>query len=421
MVVVRGADDQVAPADQVVVTDLVVVDQRSARRFDHAYTGALRGPFGGQWGGERAAQQSLVLQQLGDHLHGVQHLDHACPVVGQRALHRPVCDKALALCLGARAGDVAAVVHPRQRTHAVPTGLAPLGAQVGELHVGPGLDGFFDQIQVVVHWHAIVQQRALGVAHAQGAVIQLQCASWPHQRHPARTDGAKVPVQPGRLGVQRGRQLHGTLAPIQHLRHLCGQCIALLARGLAVHATRHRTGAVHALAAGHTDHLLTKFAQQHALARNVGVRCGHAQDVALRGLAVKSQQQVGRGQVEEMQRMGLHDLSVVHEPTHHLGRARNAVDAQGLVQRLAGGQMVRHGADAAQALHHHRHFPVGAPHDERLEAAELHDVQSCLLHTALGVQQQCDLAVPFHARNGIDHHAARCSAGGGWGGCGHQS
>jgi hypothetical protein len=32
-------------------------------------------------------------------------------------------------------------------------------------------------------------------------------------------------------------------------------------------------------------------------------------------------------------------------------------------------------ADAAQALHHHRHLPVGPALDEDLEAAELDDVQ----------------------------------------------
>ena len=41
--------------------------------------------------------------------------------------------------------------------------------------------------------------------------------------------------------------------------------------------------------------------------------------------------------------------------------------------------MVRHRADAAQALHHHRHFPVWPALDEFLEAAELDDVQAHLM------------------------------------------
>jgi hypothetical protein len=60
-------------------------------------------------------------------------------------------------------------------------------------------------------------------------------------------------------------------------------------------------------------------------------------------------------------------------------------------------QMVRHRADAAQALHHHRHFPVGAAFNEFLEAPKLHDVQARLLHLVVLVQQQGDLAMPLNA------------------------
>ena len=67
--------------------------------------------------------------------------------------------------------------------------------------------------------------------------------------------------------------------------------------------------------------------------------------------------------------------------------------------------MVAHRADAAEPLHHHRHFPVGASLDEFLEAAEFHDVQPDLVHALLVVEQQRHLAVTFDARYGIDRHA----------------
>ena len=60
-------------------------------------------------GDQVVADDVVVVQQVLDGLGGVQHLDHARPVVGQRALHRPPGGKALALCLGAVLGPTDAV------------------------------------------------------------------------------------------------------------------------------------------------------------------------------------------------------------------------------------------------------------------------------------------------------------------------
>jgi hypothetical protein len=84
-----------------------------------------------------------------------------------------------------------------------------------------------------------------------------------------------------------------------------------------------------------------------------------------------------------------------------------------MVQRLAGRQVVRHRADAAQPLHHHRHFPVRPAADELLEAAELDDVQPRLLHAVVLVQQQRHLAMAFDARQRVDGHAAQAFGVGG--------
>ena len=69
--------------------------------------------------------------------------------------------------------------------------------------------------------------------------------------------------------------------------------------------------------------------------------------------------------------------------------------------------MVRYRADAAQALHHHRHFPVGPALDEFLEAAEFDDVQADLVYLVVFVQQQRDLAVALDAGHRIDGHPAQ--------------
>ena len=70
-------------------------------------------------------------------------------------------------------------------------------------------------------------------------------------------------------------------------------------------------------------------------------------------------------------------------------------------------------ADAAQALHHHRQFPVGPALDELLEAAEFDDVQAGLLDAVMVVLQQGDLAVPLDPGQGIDGDAPEAGGLGG--------
>jgi len=54
----------------------------------------------------------------------------------------------------------------------------------------------------------------------------------------------------------------------------------------------------------------------------------------------KAEEQIGRGQKEEMQRVRLQYLAVMHEPTHLLGARRRRADD--MIERLGGGDLVRH-------------------------------------------------------------------------------
>ena len=69
--------------------------------------------------------------------------------------------------------------------------------------------------------------------------------------------------------------------------------------------------------------------------------------------------------------------------------------------------MVADRTDAAQALHHHRRFPIRTTLDEFLEAAEFHDVQTYLMHAIVLVKQQRHLTVTFHARYRVDSDSAQ--------------
>ena len=214
-------------------------------------------------------------------------------------------------------------------------------------------------------------------------------------------------------GVQALGQVHSCLGPGQYLGQLGTQGVALGGIHRPVHATGHRAGAVYPLACGDADDLLAKLAQHHALACGLGVGHRHAHDVALRHLGIEAKQQIGRGQVEEVQRMALHHLPVMHEAADFVGSLGHRPAAHHAVQRLGGRQVVRHRADATQALHQHGHLPVRAAHDELLETPELDDVQPHLLNAVVFVQQQRDLAVAFHARHRVDDHAAQALRVGG--------
>ncbi len=226
----------------------------------------------------------------------MQHLDHARPVVGQRRVDRLALapgDKLAALRFGQRAGDEVAVLQPRQRPHAVPAQLGPQALEEGELHVGPGLDFFFDQVEVALIAGAVEDDLACGVTRPDNAVVQVQRAVGAHQREHVGTKTAEAVIQRRVLRMQLFGNRHGVLRPADHLRHVALQQRTVLEADMLVNAARHRTGAVHPLARRGANHLLAEFAQQHALPGDVGVRLRHADDVAPVHFGVEAEQQVG--------------------------------------------------------------------------------------------------------------------------------
>jgi len=64
--------------------------------------------------------------------------------------------------------------------------------------------------------------------------------------------------------------------------------------------------------------------------------------------------------------------------------------------------MVANRADAAQALHNYRQFPVGPALNEFFETAKLNDVQASLTDMVFLVHQQRHLAVPLDPTQRID-------------------
>ena len=160
-----------------------------------------------------------------------------------------------------------------------------------------------------------------------------------------------------------------TTGPLEHLVDLGEEAVAIRHRQVLVHASRDGARAVNLLAGRRLDHLLPEPAHHHGLRGERGMLGGHREDVtrcdgrleAADGGAVGAEEQVGARKVEEVQRVALEDLPVVHQAPHLLGRGRQHLAADDPVHRLGGGQVMAHRADPAEALHDDRDLPVGPP------------------------------------------------------------
>ncbi len=79
---------------------------------------------------------------------------------------------------------------------------------------------------------------------------------------------------------------------------------------------------MHALFRQSFDHRQPELAQLDAGARQLGIGFDQAGDVARGRIAIHAQQQIGRGQIEEAERVRLYDLGAVNDLAQQLRGAR---------------------------------------------------------------------------------------------------
>ena len=177
--------------------------------------------------------------------------------------------------------------------------------------------------------------------------------------------------------------------------------VALFRRKRLGDAAGNNPSGMDALVAQQLDDALAEAAQGDAGAAQLGLGRRHAQNVAHGGVRVHAQQQVGRGEMEEAQRVRLHHLrQVQHAPQLRRG-VRNPHRHDGFAG-LGRGKKVRDRADAADARHQAGHLVERPALGETLKAAHLGDVKVRVLDLALAVELDGDLAVAFQARYRID-------------------
>ena len=159
------------------------------------------------------------------------------------------------------------------------------------------------------------------------------------------------------------------------------------------------------LAAETFDDLLAEAAQGDAVASELRVVGGDAEEVAPGRVGVEAEQQVGRREVEEAEGVGLHDLGQVHDPAQLQGSLRRR-DGEDLVARLGRRHEVAHRADSADPRHQRRHLAQRPALADALEAAELRDVEVGVGDRAGLVELDGDLGVALDAGDRVDDDLA---------------
>ena len=97
--------------------------------------------------------------------------------------------------------------------------------------------------------------------------------------------------------------------------------------------------------------------------------------IAFRRIGVHTQQQVGRGKMENTEGVGLHNLRHIKDAAKFIRSGRNA-HRQQRITRFGGSNQMADRANAANPRHQRWHFGERAPLAEFFKAAELRDMET---------------------------------------------
>ncbi len=149
------------------------------------------------------------------------------------------------------------------------------------------------------------------------------------------------------------------------------------------------------------DRLLTEPAQRDAVPGDFRVVLDHAEQIPPRRIGIEPQQQIGRRQMKEAQRVRLDDLTAMHDfPQLHCGRRdRHAHDR---LARLGRGDQVADRANPADPRGDRGHLIEWPAFHEFFEAAQLGDVEEGFRDLAVIVEMNADLRVTFDPRDRVD-------------------
>ena len=144
------------------------------------------------------------------------------------------------------------------------------------------------------------------------------------------------------------------------------------------------------------DDGLADLSELDRLFREVRILLVYADDAPHHRARIGRHDEIGGGQEEEVERVGIDDLPHVHQLPHLPRRGRD-LHAQKVVARLGRGKMMAHRTDAADPRRDDGHVPDHPAFAELLESPELRHVEMGVFHVSVLVKVDGDLAVTLRA------------------------
>src|SRR5208283_579545 len=402
-VVVAGGHDQIGLCHYAVVIHMVLVNQGSARGFHdsdaHGLVCTRDGP-------NMRIEKLRVIDQFFDLFEREQELDQACIVGIETAQHGLAVvepSELPDLPVGSRSAGKVANVDPRKRAYSIEAGAVSISTRfiVGELHVAPGFDGLGNYLPVPVSGQARFDNPAIGVHNPEQPVVVLETTFGGNQANEKAGEVAVGPDLVLKVVEVVLEQVNCDFGRIERLRQTLPDRIDLFGGERFTHSTGNGPGRMDGLGAQHPDDILTECSQPNAFYRKVRELLHQSDYVAGGRVALHSEQQVGRAQVEEAERVTLRVLSVIDQTAQLICRRRNP-GAQNAVAGFCGCQHMTDRANTADSHSYARHFRESAPHTKLFEAAELYHMELRVGYKPCVIQLNRYLSVALNSSDRFD-------------------
>ena len=180
-----------------------------------------------------------------------------------------------------------------------------------ELHIAPVFDILLQHALVRRVIDLIEDRPAVGVTGAKASVVEIERAALVDETHHVGARLAEGLVEVGIGLVQLDDEPDRRLRPVDDLIDSGAHRIAIGDAERLVHAAGNDPGAMNAFPGDMSDDFLPELARHDALDGEIGEGRGDPDDVAFGDLALEAEQQIGRREMEEVQRVRLHKLTVM--------------------------------------------------------------------------------------------------------------
>src|ERR1039457_993875 len=266
-------------------------------------------------------------------------------------------------------------VQPGQRPDTIHPLRATEPLDEWEFEVRPGFRCFGADVEVVRRVDLVFEHMATLVTKAEVTVVVFERSVGPHQTHEVRIERCEIFNLFQMIRLVLLQQIEREPGMPHRFSQTLAHLDALKLHQRFVHPTGHWKVRVNLTTTRQLDYLLAELAKSNPASGNIRMLLDKADNVALRGVTVPTEQQVGRTEVEEAQGMRLRDLTHMHQLAQQFRRTGNLHTQNGIAGFRARQQMA-HRTDTADARGNLRHLGEVAALAEFFEPAKLNHVKS---------------------------------------------